>query len=167
MRALGVDVGTAITGWGVVEKDSINQKLTSVAHGAITTKADTPMPERLEIIFNELCEVIDTYQPEEMGVESLFLFKNQKTVISVGQARGVILLSGRIKRVPIFDYTPLQVKTAVTGYGRAEKKQIQKMIKLLLKLEQEPKPDDVADALAVAICHIHSRRTTDLLPEHI
>lgn len=154
MKVLGIDVGTAITGWSVLEKESNMLKV--IGYGVITTSKDLEMSERLLIIFNELKEIIDTFKPNDMAVEELFYFKNSKTVISVGQARGVILLAGIISKLNIIGYTPLQVKQAVTGYGRAEKFQIQNMVKTILKLSTIPKPDDVADALAIAICHLNS-----------
>ncbi len=156
-RVLGIDVGIAITGWSIVEKDKmISNKNELIDYGAILTEPKQGISKRLEILYESLCEVIDNYQPNIMAVESIFYFKNQKTVINVSQARGVILLAGQHKQLPSFDYTPLQVKTAVTGYGRADKKQIQKMVKLIYGLEEVPKPDDVADAIAVATCHLNT-----------
>lgn len=154
MKTLGIDVGTAITGWGVVTREG--NKYITHGYGCIKTDAKTPMYVRLGIIFDELREIIKTYKPDVMAVEDLFYFKNQKTVIKVGQARGVVLLTGYRAGIEVFDYTPLQVKQAVSGYGRAEKKQVQDMIKIILGLSEAPKPDDVADALAVAICHLNS-----------
>jgi crossover junction endodeoxyribonuclease RuvC len=153
MRAiLGVDCGTALVGWGVIKVDG--EKVKSFTYGVIRTEKTSALPERLNIIYNELNKIIDLYGIEEMAVEMLFYFKNTKTVISVSEARGVILLSGAVKGIKQFDYTPLQVKTAVTGYGRAEKKQIQYMVQKILKMKELPKPDDAADALALAICHL-------------
>ncbi len=116
------------------------------------------MPLRLKMIHDQLSEVIDTYKPAEMAVEELFFFRNHTTIIPVAQARGVILYTGAAKGVHVFGYTPLQVKAAVTGYGRAEKKQVQFMVTKILKLKQTPKPDDVADAIAIAICHLNTKR---------
>ncbi|MEI7884550.1 MAG: crossover junction endodeoxyribonuclease RuvC [Clostridia bacterium] len=154
MRIIGIDPGTAIVGYGVL--DYIGNQFKVVAYGAITTPATSPMSARLKTIYQELQAVIELYQPAHIAVEELFYNTNAKTVISVGQARGVILLAGAEANLEVAEYTPLQVKQAVVGYGRAEKKQVQEMIKILLKLEKVPKPDDVADALAIAICHAHS-----------
>ncbi|MBP9758084.1 crossover junction endodeoxyribonuclease RuvC [Candidatus Dojkabacteria bacterium] len=154
MKVLGIDVGTAITGWSILEKKS--QIVKVIGYGVITTNKNLEMSERLLILFNELNEIISTFKPDDMAVEELFFFKNSKTVITVGQARGVILLAGVINKLNVVGYTPLQVKQAVTGYGRADKIQIQKMVKIILKLDNIPKPDDAADALAIAICHFNS-----------
>lgn len=160
MRILGIDCGTASTGWAVVEKGRSREtnRVAIVDFGVIHTSSDLSMPERLKIIYDELLVLIKKYSPKEMAVESVFFFKNQKTVISVGQARGVIILAGVNSNVEIFDYTPLQVKQAITGYGRADKVQVQKMIKAIFKLVSIPKPDDAADALAICLCHCNSRR---------
>lgn len=160
MRVLGIDVGTAITGWSIVETNGNMYKV--YGYGVIRTDKNLDMPLRLLQIFNELEEIISTFKPTDMAVEELFYFKNSKTVISVGQARGVIVLTGIKNNLKIYGYTPLQVKQAVTGYGRAEKAQIQKMVKLILKLEVIPKPDDAADALAIAICHLNSSKLKNL-----
>ena len=127
-----------------------------VDYGAITTDAGVPFNRRLEIIYDELTALIEKHKPEAMSVEKVFYNNNAKTVIDVSQARGVIMLAAQKCRVPVFEYTPLQVKQSVVGYGRAEKKQIQDMTKRILNLESVPKPDDTADALAMAICHGHS-----------
>ncbi len=157
MRVLGIDPGTGITGWGIVEQ---NQNiLHAIAYGVIRTESTKPMPERLKEIYQALEEIIEKYNPETVGIENLFFFKNQKTVISVGQARGVLIVCSVNKGKKVYDYTPLQVKQAITGYGRAEKKQMQKMVKMILNLKELPKPDDAADALAVSICHINSLKT--------
>jgi len=157
MRVLGIDPGTAITGWGIVEPGPNGKNsLKAVDYGVIRTSAGLDMPVRLKDLYDELMGIIAKYKPEQVGIEDLFFFKNQKTVIKVGQARGVAILTGVNNDLPVFDYTPLQVKQAVTGYGRAEKKQMQKMVKLILGLKELPKPDDAADALAVAVCHINS-----------
>lgn len=155
MIILGIDVGTAITGWSVIEL--LAPKCMKVkGYGVIRTNKVDEMPKRLNSLFDQLIEIIDHFSPNVMAVEELFYFKNSKTVISVGQARGVILLAGVRNNLEIVGYTPLQVKQAVTGYGRADKLQVQKMVKLILKLGKLPKPDDAADALAIAICHINS-----------
>lgn len=156
IRVLGLDPGTATTGWAILEEK--NGKTKALAYGHISTKAKTPESERLFEISNDLKKIITKYKPTEAGIEKLFFFKNQKTIIQVGQARGSLLLTLEQKNVKIFDYTPLQVKQAVTGYGKAEKKQVQLMVKEILKLKAIPEPDDTADAIAVAICHLNSRK---------
>lgn len=150
MIILGIDPGTAITGFGVIESISGNLKV--VEHGCITTHKDLEMPVRLDMLGQELEKLIERFAPDVMAIEELFYFKNNKTVISVGQARGVAVFIGKKSGLEIREYTPLQVKQSVTGYGRADKKQVQMMVKNILKLKETPKPDDVADALAVAIC---------------
>lgn len=156
LRVLGVDPGTATTGWAVIEEK--NGAVFPVAFGHISTEKNTPESERILEINNNLAEIIKKYQPLEAAVEKLFYFKNKKTIIQVGQSRGAILLTLEQKNVKVFGYTPLQVKQSMTGYGRAEKKQVQLMAKNILKLKSIPQPDDVADAIAVAICHINSRK---------
>ena len=153
MVILGIDPGYAIIGWGVVEYN--HGKFKVLGYGAITTEATTPFAERLQIIYNDMCYLFEKYKPDAMSMEKLFYNSNQKTVIDVAQARGVITLSAQNYGKDIFEYTPLQVKQSVTGYGRAEKKQVQEMIKNILGLDSVPKPDDTADALAMAICHGH------------
>jgi len=156
VRVIGIDPGTAITGWGVVEGD--DTALTVVAYGVITTKATTPLPQRLQTIYHELSGLIAIWQPLSAGLEELFFSKNAKTALAVGHGRGVAMLALANANLPIAEYKPLVVKQAITGYGGADKLQIQQMIKLLLNLEEIPRPDDAADALAVAICHLHSSR---------
>jgi len=151
MRILGIDPGTAIMGWGVIEQDG--RKLVHIAHGAVLTKAGTPMPERLASIYTDLTEVMDIYKPEAAVIEELFFNNNAKTAIAVGQARGVALLVAQQHKLLIYEYTPLEVKNALSGYGRAYKKQIQELVKLMLMLPVIPTPDDAADALALAITH--------------
>lgn len=160
MKILGVDPGTAITGYGLVESDG--DALSVVTYGAITTPADWQLPRRLQHIYAELTALIARYQPTDAVVEKLFFSKNVRTALSVGQARGVALLAAAQAGLAIAEYTPLQIKQAVVGYGRAEKIQIQQMVKLLLRLDTIPQPDDAADALAVAICHAHSARFSDV-----
>lgn len=155
LPVLGIDVGTAIVGWGIVVKDEKANKIKCLDYGTITTPPTMTMPERLEIIFKELTDLISLYTFRAVAVESLFFANNQKTVMTVSQARGVILLALQIKQIPISEYTPLQVKQGVTGYGKAEKSQVQNMVKAILGLEKIPKPDDAADALAIAITHIN------------
>ncbi len=154
MIILGIDPGFAIVGYGVLEYQ--NNHFKPLGFGAITTDAKTPMLDRFLSIYNDLTRIIEEYRPDFMAIEELFFNSNQKTAINVAQARGVLLLAALQHDVPVFEYTPLQVKQAVAGYGRAEKSQVQQMVKLLLNLEKVPKPDDTADALAIAICHGHS-----------
>lgn len=160
MRILGIDPGTATVGWGVIEIEG--SKNTAVAFGYISTSKDLQLSERLAEISKDLAAIIKKYKPEEAAVEELFFFKNQKTVISVAQARGCILLTLQNLCVKVSGYTPLEVKQALTNYGRADKSQVQLMVKALLKLSAIPKPDDVADALALALCH-SSRRKMDAI----
>lgn len=151
MIILGIDPGLAIVGYGVVEYKS--PKFNTLAHGAILTPAHTSVEDRLSEIYDRLDEIIKLYKPDAVAVEELFFNTNQKTVITVAEARGCILLCCKRNGVPLFEYTPLQVKQSVVGYGRADKKQVIHMVKLLLKLESAPKLDDTCDALAIAICH--------------
>ena len=154
MIILGIDPGYAIIGWGVLEYKA--NKFSVIDYGAITTEAHTDFAIRLQEIYLGMNELFDKYHPEVMSMEKLFFNNNQKTVIDVAQARGVITLSAQMHGIPICEYTPLQVKQSVTGYGRAVKKQVQEMTRVILGLEKVPKPDDTADALAMAICHGHS-----------
>ncbi len=150
---LGIDPGYAIVGYGVIEFDNFRFK--PIEYGAITTPAKTLFTDRLEKIFNGVTSIIEKYKPDALAVEKLFFNTNTTTAIDVAQARGVIILAARLKNVPVYEYTPLQVKQAVTGYGRAEKQQVQEMVKHILGLKSVPKPDDTADAVAIAICHAH------------
>ncbi|MBQ7542364.1 MAG: crossover junction endodeoxyribonuclease RuvC [Clostridia bacterium] len=154
MRILGIDPGYAIVGYGVI--DYMNTRFSVVDYGAILTEAGVPFNERLEQIFDETCALMQRWKPEDMAIEKLFYNTNAKTVIDVGQARGALILAAQKCSVRIAEYTPLQVKQSVVGYGRAEKKQVQEMTKLILNLPKIPKPDDTADALAIAICHAHA-----------
>ncbi len=154
MRVLGIDPGYAIVGYGVVEY--LNNRFKPIEFGAVTTKAGVEFPTRLKTIYDGVCDIIQKYKPDALSVEKLFFNTNTTTAIDVAQARGVILLSARNNNVPIFEYTPLQVKQAVTGYGKAPKAQVMELTRRLLCLEKTPKPDDTADALAMAICHCHS-----------
>ncbi len=156
MRILGIDPGIAIVGYGVVDKEGNRYK--TVAYDAVTTKAHTPLEDRLEKVYNGVCEIIKEYKPDAMSIEELFFNNNAKTALTVGQARGVIILAAVQNHIPVYEYTPLQVKQALTGYGRASKTQIQQMMKSMLGLTEIPKPDDVADALAIAVCHGNSMR---------
>ncbi|WP_300360691.1 crossover junction endodeoxyribonuclease RuvC [Fusobacterium sp.] len=164
MRILGIDPGTAIVGYSIV--DYVNSKMQLIDYGCIYTDKNLPMEDRLLIIFNELEEIIKKYSPEHMAIEELFYFKNNKTVISVGEARGVIVLAGKKNNLKISEYTPLQVKIGITGYGKAEKKQVQLMVKTILKLKEIPKPDDAADAIAIAITHINSLTNLQYIPSN-
>jgi len=160
MIILGVDPGIAILGYGVVKYES--NKFTPLDFGAITTEPNLPTPQRLSTLYEGLRRLIKLYNPDAFAVEELFFNKNVKTALIVGHARGVTLLAAEQNGLNIFEYTPLQVKQAVVGYGRAEKAQIQQMVKIILNLNSIPKPDDVADALAVAICHGHSSAAGEL-----
>ena len=154
MIILGIDPGTATTGFGLIEKNKSNLKL--LKYGCVKTSANLSTAERLDKLHKELSLLIKKSKPDIVAVEDIFFFKNLKTAIKVSQARGVILLTIAKSKIPIAEYTPLQIKQAVACYGRAEKIQVQKMVKILLGLKEIPKPDDAADALAVAICCAHS-----------
>jgi crossover junction endodeoxyribonuclease RuvC len=154
MKIIGIDPGYAIVGFGVL--DYSYGKFTTLDYGSITTSASTPFPKRLREIYGDLCFVLDKFTPEFMAIERLYFTNNQKTAIEVAAARGVIILAAEQRNIKIREYTPLQVKQSVTGYGKALKPQVQEMIKKILKLYETPKPDDVADALAVGICGAHT-----------
>ncbi|USN96787.1 MAG: crossover junction endodeoxyribonuclease RuvC [Candidatus Nomurabacteria bacterium] len=151
MRIIGIDPGTGILGFGVIDAQGGKTKL--VTAGVITTPAHTPIDERLEEIFDGLTEIIAETKPEVMSIEKLFFSQNVTTAISVAQARGVAMLTGRKAKLPIAEYTPQQIKQTLTGYGKADKKQMQEMVRIQLGLTEVPKPDDCADALAAAITH--------------
>ena len=153
---MGIDPGTAITGWGVISKTKSNPTFISV--GTITTASNLSPEVRLEIIFKDLTTLIKKHRPDEVALEQLFFNTNAKTALLVGQARGVVMLATQLRKIPLFSYTPLQVKMAITGYGRADKKQIQEMVKRLLNLKTIPRPDDAADALAVALTHSFTKK---------
>ena len=159
MRILGVDPGFAIVGCGIV--DYIGNKFSTVHYSAVTTKSGVKLEHRLKSIYDGISDMIDTYKPDCLAVEELFFNTNAKTAIQVGQARGVILLAAEKLGVPVFEYTPMQVKQAVVGYGAAQKRQVMLMTQRLLGMKEVPKPDDAADALAIAICH--SRSATSLM----
>ncbi|MCK4490599.1 MAG: crossover junction endodeoxyribonuclease RuvC [Anaerolineales bacterium] len=159
---IGIDPGTAITGYGLVREQE-NGELEWVAHGVVTTPSDWDEPKRLLELYQKLCEILSNYKPDCCAVEKLFFQKNVKTAISVGQGRGAALIAAARSELPVGEYTPLEVKQAVVGYGSADKRQVQQMVKVLLGLSDIPKPDDAADALAVAICHLHSTRRNQLL----
>jgi crossover junction endodeoxyribonuclease RuvC len=154
VRVLGIDPGIAIVGFGFIDK--IGSKLVPVQYGSIQTEAHKDPAIRLKEVYDATRQLIDKYKPDSMAIEKLFFNRNVTTAFTVGQARGVMILAGVQAGLPIAEYTPLQVKQAVVGYGKAEKHQVQEMVKIFLKLSAVPKPDDVADALAVAICHAHS-----------
>jgi len=157
MRIIGIDPGTATTGYGVITENSKGD-LIVVDFGAITTPADLCMPDRLVLLYKRMNELILLHHPDGGAVEKLFFHRNVTTALSVGQARGVVLLALAEAGLSIAEYTPLEVKQAVVGYGGADKNQVQQMVKALLGLAQVPKPDDAADALAIAICHLNSAR---------
>ncbi len=157
MRTLGIDPGTAIMGWGVVDEQDGQLSLVDV--GVLTTPAGMPHPERLRILYDGLCAVIARYRPDTSAIEELFFGKNVNTALTVGQARGVALLALQQAGLPIGEYKPLAVKQALAGYGGADKKQMQEMVRLTLRLASIPKPDDAADALAIAICHAYTAPT--------
>ncbi len=161
MIIIGIDPGYAIVGIGVVEY--AQNKLRTLEYNAITTPSTMPTVERLKKIYTDMTQYIKKYNPDAIAIEELFFNSNQKTAINVAQARGVLLACGANANVPIYEYTPLQVKQAVTGYGRAQKGQIQQMVKMMLGLNAIPKPDDAADALAIAICHAHSNKMNNIL----
>lgn len=154
MTVLGLDPGYAIVGFGILQSDGTRSR--ELRHGAIRTEAHTPMPERLAAIYEDMGVLLDAYRPDAAAIEELFFNTNTTTAIYVAQARGVILLACKQHHVPVFEYTPLQVKQAVVGYGRAEKQQVMEMTRVLLNLPSIPKPDDAADALAIALCHAQS-----------
>lgn len=154
MIILGIDPGLAIVGWGVVEYSGSHFR--TLGYGAIETPAGMETEQRLSLIYDGISRLVETYHPEQMAVEELFFNTNVTTGIRVAEARGVIITCAYRKGVRIFEYTPLQVKQAVVGYGRAEKKQVIAMVTKLLGLPKAPKPDDTADALAIAVCHAHS-----------
>ena len=163
MRVLGVDPGTATTGYGVVEETEAG--LQALAYGVVTTPAKQPLPERLQTIHRELTRLAREWQPDAAAVEELFFSANVRTAMSVGQARGVVLLALADVGLTVAEYSPLTVKQALTGYGRADKRQMQEMVRMLLNLAEVPRPDDAADALAVAVCHLHSARMRALEEE--
>lgn len=156
IRILGIDPGTGLLGWGLIEK--VEGKICPLKYGCVRTEANLPLPDRLLKIYDSLCDIIIKNKPDCMAIEDLFFFKNQKTVMSVAQARGVAIICAKKHGLPVAEYTPLQVKQALTGYGRADKQQMQELVRITCKLKECPKPDDAADALAVAITHSQSNR---------
>lgn len=160
MLTLGIDPGTASTGFGLITEKK--RKLSFVDYGVISTSSKESSQNRLRIIYGEIKKVILNYKPKFVAIERLFFGANTKTAISVGQSRGIALLVAAELKIPVSEYTPSEVKMAVSGYGRADKKQVQQMVKHLLGMQEVPKPDDAADALAIAICHHHSYRLSSL-----
>lgn len=160
VKVLGIDPGTATTGWAVIEEK--DGQFIPLAFGHISTEKNTDDAKRIKEINDNLTEIIKKYRPQEAAIEKLFFFKNKKTIIEVGQSRGAMLLTLEQKNVKIFGYTPLQVKQAMTGYGKASKLQVQLMAKNILHLKSIPKPDDVADAIAIALCHLNSRKLNNI-----
>jgi len=161
MVILGVDPGTARLGWGVIKDEKSNQAVGD--YGCLETKKTKTDAFRLKQLFDQFTQLLKKYQPDVIAVEDLFFFKNKKTIIKVSQARGVILLAAQLQKIPSFPYSPLQIKMAVTGYGRADKRQVQQMTKTILKLPAIPKPDDTADALAVALTHAFTHKMKNKL----
>ena len=156
MRIIGIDPGYAITGFGIIEYEGNHFNL--VKSGAIETKAGVPFPNRLQKIYDDMMFLIDKHKPDAIAIEELFFNTNTTTAIGVAQGRGTVLVAASKTNTPIYEYTPLQVKQAVVGYGRAEKKQVQMMVQRILNLEKIPKLDDTTDAMAIAMCHAHSYR---------
>ncbi len=154
MTVLGIDPGYAIVGYGLVR--SQQNKITPLQYGVIRTPAEKPIEQRLLEIYNDITGLIRAFSPDQVAIEKLYFNTNETTAINVSQARGVIVLACALADIPVFEYTPLQVKMSVVGYGRAEKKQVMEMTKNLLGLSTIPKPDDAADALAIAVCHAHT-----------
>ncbi len=163
LRILGIDPGIAIVGFGFIDKTG--SKVSPVQYGCIQTEAHTPEEERLQQVYEGMLQLIDKYEPEAVAFEKLFFNRNVTTAMTVSQARGVLVLAAVQRGLPIAEYTPMQIKQAIVGYGKAEKKQVQEMVRMYLKLASIPKPDDVADALAVAICHAHSYTLNSRLNE--
>ena len=156
MRVLGLDPGTATTGYGVVDRKG--SRLAHIAHGIISTPPDLHYAKRLRLIFEEAGALIEQYRPDAVAIEKIYFSQNVTTGISVAQARGVLSLAASLANLPIAEFSPLEVKNAVVGYGKATKRQVQEMVKILLNLDDLPKPDDAADAIALAICQLHGVR---------
>ena len=159
MRILGIDPGSLTTGFGIIDTDGSNHLF--VTKGIVSTRGEGSFPAKLRILYRGVLKVIDEFQPEQVVVESLFFATNAKSALKLGHVRGVVLLAGVERQLKVFEYSPLEVKQAVVGYGRADKMQVQKMVTTLLRLETEPEPHDVADALAIAICHAHRLRFSE------
>lgn len=160
---MGIDPGTATMGYGVVGR--AGERLVLIDYGVITTSADLALPIRLQTLYSGLMDLIGSFRPTGVAVEELFFNRNARSALAVGQARGVAILAAANASVPVSEYTPLEVKQAIVGYGRASKEQIQRMVCMLLDLEYTPQPDDAADALAIAICHLHSSEKARVLNE--
>ncbi len=158
MRVLGVDPGLALTGYGVIEAGT-DDEVKTLAYAAIRTAAKTPLPQRLARLYDAFARVVTTYRPDVVAVERLYFGRNVTTAMNVGQARGVVLLCAAQHHVPVVEYTPAEVKQALVGYGNAAKHQVQAMVAAILGLPDLPRPDDVADALAVAVCHVYTARS--------
>lgn len=163
LRILGIDPGIAIVGFGFIDKQG--SKVIPVQYGCIKTEAHTPEEARLLQVYDAMKQLIDQYKPDAVAVEKLFFNRNVTTAMTVSQARGVLVLAAVQSGLPVAEYTPMQVKQAIVGYGKAEKQQVQELVRMFLKLQAAPKPDDVADALAVAICHAHSYTLNSKLNE--
>ncbi|MGP0628090.1 crossover junction endodeoxyribonuclease RuvC [Nitrospina sp. 32_T5] len=163
MRVLGIDPGSNCTGYGIVESD--RNTLKSIHWGSIKSKSRTPFPERLKAIYDDLTRVIDEYKPEVVAIEDLFFAVNAQSTIKLGQTRGVALLAAVNASLTVAEYTPLEVKLSIVGYGRADKNQVRDMVTTLLRLKSKPEPLDASDALAVAICHLHNHGTSNRLKE--
>lgn len=160
MIIFGIDPGIAIVGYGVLEYQG--NKFNVLDYGVVQTSNEYTFPTRLKMVYDEISLLLEKYKPDALAIEELFFNKNAKTAITIGQARGVQILAAVNKGIEVYEYTPLQVKQGVVGYGRADKRQVQEMVKILLNLDKIPKPDDAADALAVAICHAHSGNFSNL-----
>lgn len=161
MSIIGLDPGSAITGFGILEEHA-DHSLEVIDYGVLRTGPETPQAERLQSIYEQLNKILVLHKPVSGAVENLFFQRNVRTAFAVGQARGVLLLALAQAGIPVAEYNPMEVKQAVAGYGKADKQQMQQMVKILLGLKEIPRPDDAADALAVAICHIHSRKFNQL-----
>ena len=157
MRIIGIDPGYAIMGYGILDYNG--NRFKTVNYGSIETKAGVPMPERLKLLYDGLTEIIQEYKPDEASIEELFFNRNVTTAIGVGEARGIAMLACVEGGLSVSEYTPMQIKQALVGYGKAEKKQVQMMVKTILNLKEVPRPDDTADAVAAAFCHAHSRNS--------
>lgn len=164
MAVIGFDPGSAITGYGIIEEHP-DHSLIVIDYGVLRTGPEQSLPDRLKSIYEQVNQILTLHQPQSAAVENLYFQRNVRTALTVGQARGVLLLALAQAELPIAEYNPMEVKQAVAGYGKADKKQMQQMVKMLLGLEDIPRPDDAADALAVAICHIHSRKLGSLQQE--
>jgi len=162
MAVIGIDPGTAITGFGIIEELQ-DGSLKTLDYGVIRTQSGHSSEQRLVSLFHQLNEIVGSHPIESAAVEKLFFQKNVKTALSVGEARGVIILNLSLNEIPVFQYSPMDIKLAVTGYGKADKNQVQQMVKVLLNLGEIPSPDDAADGLAIAICHIHQKNFNSLL----